>query len=120
MTLRASIENELAADATDQHLSWRAWLLLPLALVALAGIVVPFTTERRERTPFRPVERGETRHPYRGELLRLLDHPDLSELARRNVRGLHATCLEEAEREGGKISEDLWQRVQRYLKQYGR
>ena len=96
-------------------LSWRAWLLLPLVLIGLIGVVAPLTQVHGrdpEPAPFKGTP-SEPRVPYNDELLPLLDDPDIQGREWRVIRGLHDRCVRG--RKAGKIKQSLADRVRRML-----
>ena len=111
-------------DQVGAALSWRVWLLVPLALVSLLGLAVP-AVERRNapaliQDPLNSIPKeGEARVPYNGELKALyLDGDGIAQSDRLLIARTHQRLASEAEANDGTIAQSHWAEVERLLKRY--
>ena len=119
MTLRANLD-EHGFEETGETLSWRAWLLVPLLVLSLVGIVVPLTHENPSQPPpgFTFQEEQEDLVPYHGELERLIGRLEISPRARAVIERLHKRLSAFAERHKGRIRQSDRHTVDRFLDTY--
>ena len=102
-------------------LSARVWLLVPLILTGLVGIVAPWTVPApRTFATVREERAREERVPYPDSLLPLLRRPDLPAEAHAAIASLHRDLQEEAARHGGTIPRSRDALVRRFLDDYDR
>lgn len=115
MTMRTELDPASLGN-TDQRMSWRAWLLAPLVLISLAGVVLPFMEPPEPAwVRQRPVTRE--RAIYSGELQQVLRRRDLDPVLRAEIEGLHTKLLDLMETRG-RISRIDRQRVERLLREH--
>ena len=120
MTLRANLD-EQGLDETEETLSWRAWLLLPLLVLSLVGIVVPLTRRNpSEAPPGFTFEEDEEEDlvPYYGELKRLSERLEIEPWQRAVIKQKHDRLTKFAERHKGNIKRSERDVVDRYLRTY--
>ena len=121
MTLKAGLEELPEMAETSSTLSWRAWLLLPLALIGLAGIVVPLTNAGPASDPsFRFEEQDEEEDlvPYDGELQILLNRPEIAAWQHNTIKKLHTRLTSFAERNKDRITRADREIVDEFLRQF--
>lgn len=121
MTL-GSGQKALYENGPAPPLSWRIWLLVPLAALALLGLAVSLSRVSWSPENRDAVERGgqERMVPYQGELQRLLRREDLPPRTGALVRGLHDELTRKAEANGGLITVSDWRRARRFIEEWGR
>ena len=70
MTLKADLgtAHDPQLEETSETLGWRAWMLVPLTVIGLTGIVVPITGRGEDSQPatFNPADEEEELVPYYG------------------------------------------------------
>ena len=100
-------------------LSWRAWLLAPLVLISLVGVVAPLAEVHTPEPPPAPYKgkASEARVPYNDELRRLLDDPAIQGRDWSAVENLHRRCVA-SRNAAGQIRKSLRDRVDRLLEKH--
>ena len=100
-------------------LSWRVWLLVPLCMVGLMGLVIPFAVgdppgagSIKQRLDAGP------RVPYEGELLPLVENVQIPAEVRVQIRDFHEKMVVEAAAHQGTISETRMETVRAFLDRY--
>ena len=115
---------EEAGKERGRPLTWRIWILVPLALISASGIAIPiYNHDYRRYKTARELEQRQPapRHPYNGALDDVLERASeqgASVDILKALSSLRDEVRKDSQAHNGTITEDLHRRVQAMLDRF--